>query len=629
MLRNFLAVMKDSFREAVDGFIIYVMLGMAVLTILLAVSFSFEPESADAAFPVIVGRFSQAFRNRGTETEEVGTRIKVGPFTGRVPIPFNYSATDVQKLDADKGYAGKYKMRVTVKSAGGKQGQTTRGGAQGVPSLDVEEQDVEVVFRTVVYCWSKPNVPEQHMLIQARGATATEGEPVRVELLPDGVDPEQELATREKSGGRWQLFAVPRPLALDTNRKSLAILGDMIKRGDAGGVLFEWLKADFRRQEGINVNAGGPKPGKDEVDRAKLPDFLTRGLWALVKREGKSGDLESLTREDLGKIIDTELARLDDELKATVGAVTDQDMEDFIRNQFLVHGDIENVKVSRRADPASRKGGATELQFDVEAEVKSGAKGWPYRTKFMFGAFGGGTAEPFGRAIYGVQDNLVNTVGASITLLVAVILTGFFIPNLLRKGSLDLIMAKPMARWELLLYKYLGGLTFMLLVTGITVTGVWLALAIRSGNWNPTFLLSIVFITFIFAVLYAVSTLIAVLTRSAIAAILITSIFMVFMGVMGLAKTGVDAVRVATEKEEDKKWWLYTAIDVTNDVLPRYNDVMKLNSLALKDAYLTPAESKEARQIAPPSWFASVGISMVYIVGLLALAYLRFATRDP
>jgi ABC-type transport system involved in multi-copper enzyme maturation permease subunit len=299
-------------------------------------------------------------------------------------------------------------------------------------------------------------------------------------------------------------------------------------------------------------------------------------------------------------------------------------MEDFIRNQFLIHGDMDVVSVKRRAGIEK-----PDYQFDVEVDVKEGAKGWPYTTKVLFGAFTISRSEPFGPAVYLVQDIMVNTVGASVMLLVAVILTGFFIPNMLRKGSLDLLVAKPMARWELLLYKYIGGLIFMLMISSLCVGGVWFVMALRSGNWNPTFLLSIPIITFTFAVLYAVSTLVAVLTRSAIAAILITAVFMVLMWAVGFAKTLSDGARILVTKEEDKQRTVFTVIDVTNAVLPRYNDVLKLNSLTMTDAYCTQSVAKASRRAVPPSWTAATGLSVTYMLAFLGLSDWRFSTRDP
>src|SRR5262249_48644963 len=115
--------------------------------------------------------------------------------------------------------------------------------------------------------------------------------------------------------------------------------------------------------------------------------------------------------------------------------------------------------------------------------------------------------------------------GAWLGLLVSVALTAFFIPNMLQKGTLEPLLVKPIRRWQLLVYKYLGGLTFIFVTTTVVVVGVWLALGLRSGIWAPGFLLIILVLTFFFAVLYAVSTLFGVLTRNAIVALLMTCLF--------------------------------------------------------------------------------------------------------
>ena len=111
--------------------------------------------------------------------------------------------------------------------------------------------------------------------------------------------------------------------------------------------------------------------------------------------------------------------------------------------------------------------------------------------------------------VYVVENYLVSGIGAWVALLVAVIITAGFIPTMLGKGSLDLVVSKPVGRPRLLLYKYLGGLTFILLLTAYAAAGVWVAIGVRTGIWAPNFLLVIPILTFYFAVLYSVSTLAA------------------------------------------------------------------------------------------------------------------------
>jgi len=48
---KFLAILKDSFREALDSKVFYAMIGLSLLLILLVGSVSFKPLSADEALP--------------------------------------------------------------------------------------------------------------------------------------------------------------------------------------------------------------------------------------------------------------------------------------------------------------------------------------------------------------------------------------------------------------------------------------------------------------------------------------------------------------------------------------------------------------------------------------------------
>src|SRR5262249_59994152 len=124
-------------------------------------------------------------------------------------------------------------------------------------------------------------------------------------------------------------------------------------------------------------------------------------------------------------------------------------------------------------------------------------------------------APPLGLQLWFIEDMVIWGSGAWLGLLASVAVTAFFIPNMLQKGTLEPLLVKPIRRWQLLVYKYLGGLTFIFVTTTVVVLGVWLALGLRSGLWAPGFLLIIFVLTFYFAVLYAVSTLFGVLTRNA------------------------------------------------------------------------------------------------------------------
>ena len=92
---QFWAILKDSFREAIDGFVIYVMLGLSALVILVCASLSFTPEPPDQAFDKITKSFNLVFAEKGR------SRV-IGMSSNK------YKASDVQPIE------GGYKFRLSV-----------------------------------------------------------------------------------------------------------------------------------------------------------------------------------------------------------------------------------------------------------------------------------------------------------------------------------------------------------------------------------------------------------------------------------------------------------------------------------------------------------------------------------
>jgi ABC-type transport system involved in multi-copper enzyme maturation permease subunit len=305
-------------------------------------------------------------------------------------------------------------------------------------------------------------------------------------------------------------------------------------------------------------------------------------------------------------------------------AITDAQMEEFLTRQFRV----------RAAMPATvkRVPGVEEpvYAFDVTTEGGSGVRGWPHTTKIFFGAVTVSRRGTLGQTLFVIEDRIINGLGAGVALLVGVIITAFFIPNMLRKGSLDLIIAKPIGRTPLLLYKYVGGLTFIFLVSTVTIGGVWLVIALRSGYWDPTFLVLIPVLTFTFAILYSVSVLLGVLTRSPIVAMLGTIVFMFLVWLAGWGKTIVDLMK-AEGDDDEMPGWLVGIINAANTVLPRYKDLDTITSKLIIDGTLTPYEAPMATPVALipyPDWGTTVGVSLAFIAVMLALACWRFNRRD-
>jgi hypothetical protein len=106
--------------------------------------------------------------------------------------------------------------------------------------------------------------------------------------------------------------------------------------------------------------------------------------------------------------------------------------------------------------------------------------------------------------------------------ILALISTAGIFPDLISGGSVDLYLSKPISRLRLFLTKYVGGLLFVLLQATVFAVGCYLVFGFRSGQWRASIFLMIPLVTLMFSYLFAMCVFFGVLTRSTVAALLIT-----------------------------------------------------------------------------------------------------------
>lgn len=290
------------------------------------------------------------------------------------------------------------------------------------------------------------------------------------------------------------------------------------------------------------------------------------------------------------------------------------------------------------------------------------APGWRYELKVLFFVPVPVVHMSIREAVYFIEDKLVNGFGAWVAVLIGVIITASFIPNQLQKGAVELVASKPIHRVQFLIFKYLGGLVFVFLLTAATVVMIWTAIGVRSGIWSTGFLLVIPAVTFYFALLYSVSTLTAVLTRSTVVAILVTCAVWFVLWLNGVVHSTLDGFRKSRETVEtmvraseqspseapagdgkkDKKArsepspppnisnWVYQISDFFYTILPRTRDLDDLTAEWVAQGVLSDEDKrvegfhKEGR----PKWLDTVGVSVAFIAVMLGLACWKFARTD-
>jgi ABC-type transport system involved in multi-copper enzyme maturation permease subunit len=312
--------------------------------------------------------------------------------------------------------------------------------------------------------------------------------------------------------------------------------------------------------------------------------------------------------------------------------------EDLLRERFAVFGRRRALEVTEvRLVPPAEGAASNEVAFELMTRpTELTAQFWPHQPALLFGLVPlTGIKAPLGLEVYFIEDLLVNGMGGWVAILISVIITAFFIPNMLRRGTIDLLLVKPLHRTTLLVYKYIGGLAFIFLNTTLAVGGVWLVLGLRSGLWAPSFLLLIPVITFFFAILYAVSALFGVLTRSAIVAILLTCGVWFLLYLIGQAYVFFQlwpqmeqASGVPAEQRMSEGWWV-SAVNGVHFVLPRTTDLSVLTTKILRADLINPEQlGGDPSQSLDVSWGESLTVSLAFIAVMLGLASWRFATRD-
>jgi hypothetical protein len=134
-----------------------------------------------------------------------------------------------------------------------------------------------------------------------------------------------------------------------------------------------------------------------------------------------------------------------------------------------------------------------------------------------FGAF----KVPLGRdapdAIRFLQLLLAGGVADTAGILLALVWTAAFIPTFLEPGTALVLLAKPLPRSILLFGKYLGVLAFVAAQSALFVVGTWVALGVKTGVWQPTYLLCVPLLLLHFGVFFSFSAFLAVWLRSTIA----------------------------------------------------------------------------------------------------------------
>lgn len=144
---------------------------------------------------------------------------------------------------------------------------------------------------------------------------------------------------------------------------------------------------------------------------------------------------------------------------------------------------------------------------------------------------------------------------ATIGLFLALMATSTLFPQMLQKGSVDLLLCRPIPRWRLITARFLGGASIMAFNAAYLFIGVWTVLGLKSGVWTQGFPLSTIFAIFAFIVLFSAVMVTSVITENGPAGLLAAYTLLMFSPVLAAHKQITPAFSKETYRQIFR--WLY------------------------------------------------------------------------
>ncbi len=208
------------------------------------------------------------------------------------------------------------------------------------------------------------------------------------------------------------------------------------------------------------------------------------------------------------------------------------------------------------------------------------------------------------RMVVIVAQSFVAGAAYWVGILLALFATGGLVSSMMDRGQVDLLLSKPLSRSRILGGRLLGVGIVTATLTIYLMGMVWLVMALKTGIWNPRFLLAIGVVFAMFAVLYSIVTLTSVWSGSTPLALVAT------LGVLFVSL--VVAIPALPDKLHEP--W-QGGVEALHAVLPRFADV---------GARVVP---DLARGVPVDGWghlWASLGFGAVVYVA----AFLIFRRKD-
>ncbi|RLS33734.1 MAG: hypothetical protein DWH79_06320 [Planctomycetota bacterium] len=316
------------------------------------------------------------------------------------------------------------------------------------------------------------------------------------------------------------------------------------------------------------------------------------------------------------------------------------------------------VKATETSSDLARRLGSQTWEMTVEPGRDLKLL-WPNQFSLFGGSLdlAGSKGAPLGLEVLILQKLLATGLGGTILLLVCVAVTAAFVPTMIRKGTLELLLVRPIPRWQLLVFKYVSALLLVAGLLGLLVSAVWLITGILAGIWSPGVMLALPSLLVFFSLLLAVSVLTGVITRSVTSAMLVTVAYWAVLFIFGqmhnqvvesrLRETNVGRMRPVSiadslrgrrpRREEPPKPgrtpFHRTTIGRVSEgiytLLPHTEDLDNLVDRQLMRDYAVAGPFRALLESPEFSWQRGLGLTLLHTVAYLAIASFIFSRRDP
>lgn len=264
---------------------------------------------------------------------------------------------------------------------------------------------------------------------------------------------------------------------------------------------------------------------------------------------------------------------------------------------------------------------------------------------------------PLGLEVLILQKLLSTGIGGTILLLVGIAITAAFVPNILRRGSLELLLVRPIPRWQPLVFTFFAGTIFVSGLLGLLVLATWLATGLLAGVWSTGIVVALSSLVLFFMLVSSVSVLAGVVTRSTQAAMLVAVAYWAFLFLVGTMHAQVVASRLRSDnvgrpqptsvadllrgrKPEIEKptrtgrtpfheSLIGRTADLAYCVLPRTEDLDTMVDRQLVRDFAVGGRLRRLVESEAFTWTGGIGLTLLHTMLHLVAACVIFSMRDP